>query len=387
MSPRRITVPALVLAAIGLALLLVGLFAAPNRAWFAYLDAWLFGTSIALGALIFGMIGHVSKASWMVMTRRPMESVAATLPVFALLFVPLAFGLGHIYPWAGHHAVDPALAHAIEHKKAWLNEPFFIVRTGVYFLVFCLVAGLLRGWSRENDERPSLVLVLRMRRLSGGALPVIALVLTWASFDWSMSLQPEWYSTMFGVYFFAGGFVGAIGLACVMMRFVRPQASPPVRLTPDQSQALGRVLFAMVIFWAYISYGQLLIYWIGNIPDEVSFYLKRVRGSWDAITYVIVFGHFVLPFFALLNRHLKRHSGVLALIGGWVFVFHYIDVYWQVLPVVDPAGVRPSWLDLAAALFIGGLSVAWIVRCYQAAPPLPLHSPELVKGLEYEAAV
>ena len=228
----------------GLAALAVGLHVDATRAWFAYLDAWLFGTSIAVGALLLLMTGHASKAGWMVVTRRPMESVAATLPLFALLFVPLAFGLDRVYPWAGHGPVDAALAHALDHKRVWLSKPFFVARTALYFLVLCVGSALLRAWSTENDGRPSPALVKKMRRLSGGGLPVVMLTLTWASFDWSMSLQPDWYSTMFGFYFFAGAFVGAVALACVMMYLMLRRASSPDLRAGARAGALrdGRLL-------------------------------------------------------------------------------------------------------------------------------------------------
>jgi hypothetical protein len=383
---RTLVVSSLGLAGAGLALLAVGLRIDSTRAWFAYLDAWLFGTSIAVGALLVTMTGHATKASWMVITRRPMESVAATLPLFALLFVPLAFGLDRVYPWADHGAAGAAVAQALDHKRVWLSKPLFVVRTALYFLVFCVTAALLRGWSTENDARHRPELVRRMRRLSGGGLPLVLLTLTWASFDWSMSLQPDWYSTIFGLYFIAGAYVGAIALACVMLPLVSPGRSHAA-FSPDLAQALGRVLFAMVVFWAYISFDQLLIYWIGDIPEEVSYFARRTAGSWTAVTYVIVLGHFVIPFFVLLNRRLKRHRAVLAAVGAWVFVMQFVDVYWQVLPVHDQAGARPHWLDLGAALLFGGLSCAWIVRRYGTAAPLPLHVPELAEGLGYEAAV
>jgi hypothetical protein len=391
MSSRRLISLSLVAALAGLVALIVGLSVDPTRAWYAYLVAWLFGVSVAIGALLVTMVGHAAKAGWMVMTRRPMESVAATLPILALLFVPIAFGLDRIYPWTAPStasaAADPARAVALDHERVWLNKPFFVTRAVVYFAVFCVVAGLLRAWSRENDVRPSPVLVRRMRKLSGAGLPLVGLTLTWASFDWSMSLQPAWSSTMFGIYFFAGSFVAAIALACVMLTVTRPRASNQARLSPDHAQALGRLLFAMVIFWAYISYGQLIVYWMGDIPDEVAYYLRRTTGSWTALTYALVVGHFVLPFFVLLNRHLKRHPDVLAIVGAWIFVMHFGDVYWQVLPVHDAAGMRPHWLDLGAALFVGGLSCAWVISRYGNASPLPLHVPELADGLDYEAAV
>ena len=387
MSARGVVWTSLAIAAAGLAALIAGLRIDVDRAWFAYLDAWLFGTSVALGALLFNMTGHAAKASWMVMTRRPLEAVADTLPLLAVLFIPLAFGLRHVYPWAAHGSVVMATEEAVDHKRIWLSQPFFIVRTAAYFLVFCAVAGLLRAWSLENDVRPNPALVRRMRRLSGAGLPLVGLTLTWASFDWSMSLQPEWYSTVFGFYFFAGSYVGAIALLCVMLHLSALRGRDRARMTPDHAQAIGRVLFAMTIFWAYVSFSQLLIYWIGDIPAEVSYFGKRTAGSWTAVTYVIVFGHFVVPFFVLLNRRLKRHMTVLAVVGGWVFVMHYVDVYWQVLPVLDASGVRPHWLDLGAVAFVGGLCCACVVRRYLTAAALPVQAPDLAEGLHYEAAV
>ena len=385
MTPRRFFALSLSLAALGLATLVVGLFVDPTRAWFAYLDAWIFGATLAAGALLLAMTGQASKAGWMVVLRRPMEAVAGSSPLFALLFVPLAFGLDRVYPWAAH-PIEFA-APAVGHKAVWLSRPFFVARTLFYFAVFGVVAGRLRAWSRENDVRPSAALVRRMRRLGGGGLPVIGLTLTWASFDWSMSLQPDWSSTMFGFYFFAGSYVGAIGLACVMTSVVRVPYPHGTLPTPDHAHALGRLLFAMIIFWAYVSFGQLLVYWIGDIPDEVSYFARRTAGSWTAVTYLLVFGHFVVPFFVLLNRRLKRRNRALAVAGGWIVAMHFVDVYWQVLPVHDVDGARPHWLDLGALFFVGGVSSAWVARAYRSAPALPSNVPELAEGLGYEAAL
>jgi hypothetical protein len=387
MSARRVVGASLLLAAVGLVLLAAGFSGDAGRAWFAYLNAWLFGTSIAAGALLLNMTGHAAKASWMVVTRRSTEAVADTLPLFALLFVPIAIGLGQLYPWAAHGAVDASVQRALDHKRIWLSRPFFVTRTAAYFLVLCVVSGLLRTWSKRHDVRPSLALVRRMRRLSGGGLPLVALTLTWAAFDWSMSLQPEWYSTVFGIYFFAGSYVGAIALVSVMLRILQRFGAERVPVTPDHAQALGRLLFAMVIFWAYIAFGQLLIYWIGDIPAEVSYFGRRTAGTWTWVTYLLVFGHFVVPFLVLLNRHLKRDTRALAAAGAWVFAMHFVDITWQVLPLHDAAGLRPQGSDLGAVLFVGGLSCAWIVRRYVTAAPLPLNAPELAEGLEYEAAV
>jgi hypothetical protein len=360
----------------GFALLVLGLLLDPRRTWFAYLAAWTFAVSVSIGALILLMTGHAAKASWMVVTRRLSESVAGVLPLNVLLFVPLCFALEQVYPW---------VLHPDAHKGRYLSTTFFVARSAGYFTVLLTIGALLRRWSRANDERPTMVRVHRMRALSGGGLPLVALTVTWASFDWTMSLQPEWSSTIFGLYFFAGAFVSAIALVGMMLSLVHLKSA--ARATADHGQALGRLLFAMIIFWAYMAFSQLLIYWIGDIPDEVTFYGVRTYRSWTAVTYLLACGHFVVPFFLLLNRRYKRRPDYLAAVSAWVFFMHYVDVYWLVLPVCDRLGFHPHWADLGAVLFLGGLSCAWIVRRYASAAPLPLYDPGLAEGLEYEAAL
>ena len=381
---NRVLAVSLGAAAVGFAALVFGLRGG-DRGWFAYLAAWTFATSLALGALLLLMVGHVAKAGWMVVTRRLAEAVASALPLCLLLFVPIALALSHLYPWARPETADsPSLRRAIAHTHAYLNPPFFVLRTAVYFAIFITIAALLASWSAKNDRAPSLALVLRMRRVSGGGLPLVALALTWASFDWIMSLEPDWSSTIFGMYFFAGSFVGAIALVAAVMGFVPGTRG---RVTADHAQALGRVLFAMIIFWAYMAFSQLLIYWIGDVPDEIEYYRLRTAGSWSGVTALLIFGHFFAPFGALLSRRRKRNLTFLASVAAWVLGMHFVDVYWIVLPNIDRTGVRTHWLDAAALLFVGGLFSAWVVRRYAALPPLPLHVPELDAGLDYEAAL
>jgi hypothetical protein len=374
---QRATVGALSGAALGALVLGAGLLFEPQRAWFAYLVAWTFGISVCIGALLLLMMGHTAKASWMVVTRRVTEAIVGGFPLYVVLFVPLCFGLAQLYPW---------VLHPDDHKKHYLNPPFFILRTAFYLATFLGVGTLLRRWSRQNDARPTMKRVQRMRALSGGGLPLVGLATTWASFDWTMSLQPGWSSTIFGLYFFAGAMVGAIALVSVTMNVARVHGRPPTPMTPDHAQALGRLLFGMVAFWAYMAFSQLLVYWMTDIPEEVTFYSTRVEGSWMAVAVLLVFGHFVVPFFALLGRHAKRRPAYLATVAVALLVMHFVDLYWLVLPLHDTAGVRPHWTDLGAVLLVGGLSCAWMVRCYFSAEPVPLHDPLLAEGLDYEAA-
>jgi hypothetical protein len=387
-TPGAVIAWSLVAAGLGLIVLVVGFLIEARDAWFSCLSAWTFGTTVCVGALLLLMIGHAAKATWMVVTRRLTEAIVDALPLYLLLFVPLVFGLAYLYPWAAHAKLgDLAMRQAIEHKRGYLNPPFFVARTVLYFASFITVGVLLRVWSKENDERPRVQLVHRMRRLSAATLPVVGLAFTWASFDWTMSLEPEWYSTIYGLYYFSGSFVAAIALVCMMLHLSRLRHLPQLPITGDHVYAVGRLLFAMVIFWAYMAFSQLLIYWIADIPEEVTFYRLRTTGSWNAVTYLLVFGHFVGPFFLLLNRQYKHRSGYVASVAAWVFLMHFVDIYWLVMPVHDPTGVHLRLADLGAILFAAGVSCAWIAHRYFTAAPLPRHGPDVVEGLNYEAAI
>jgi hypothetical protein len=378
MNRRRVVRASLSGAALGAVLLAIGLAVDPQRTWFAYLTVWTFGVTLCIGALLLLMAGHAAKASWMVITRRVTEAIVGALPLYVALFVPLVFGLGQLYPW---------VLHPDRHKRHYLNPPFFVGRALFYLVVFIAIGTLLRRWSLRNDARPDMRLVHRMRALSGGGLPLVGLTTTWASFDWIMSLQPGWSSTIFGLYFFAGAFVGAIALVVLMLYVARRWSGhPPLPVTADHAQALGRLLLGMVAFWAYMAFSQLLIYWIADLPEEITFYARRMVGSWSTVTWLLIVGHFGLPFFALLNGRWKRHLGYLAVVAGWMLVMHFVDLTWLVLPLYDTTGVRPHWVDLGALLLVGGLSCAWIVRSYFAVAPVPVHDPDLAEGLDYEAA-
>ncbi|MCL2448885.1 MAG: hypothetical protein FWD17_08060 [Polyangiaceae bacterium] len=384
--PHGLVRRSLVCAGVGLIGLLFGWLLDPRRASFALLGAWTFGVSLGLGALLLLMVDHVAKGRWTIVIRRPVEAIVAALPLYAALFVVLALNLPRLYPWAADpRTLDAGLAESIARKRAYLDPAFFVIRSAIYFAVFLAVGGLLRRWSRQNDTEPKAQRVAAMRRLSAGALPVVALAITWAAFDWTMSLEPDWSSTIFGLYVFAGSFTGAIALVAIVMWKIRAHGGAAAVATPDHAQALGRLLFAMVIFWAYMAFSQLLIYWIADLPDEVSFYARRSTGSWVAVDVVLVVGHFALPFLALLSRPLKRRWDLLAGVSAWLLVMHYVDVYWLVMPAIDVTGARPHWLDIAALLFVGGASAAWAALVYERSPPLPRHAPELASGLDYEA--
>ena len=224
----------------------------------------------------------------------------------------------------------------------------------------------------------------RLRRLAGPALIVLALTQTFASIDWIMSLTPHWYSTMFGVYFFAGSFVGFIALLSVVTVAMRSAGLLETVVSAEHLHDVGKFLFAFTAFWAYIAFSQFFLVWYANMPEETIWYKARLEGSWKMVSIFLMAGHFGAPFLYLMGRSVKRKGATLALGGAWLLAMHFVDIYWQVMPTLHPEGVRPSALDVAALVTVGGCFVAaasWLLR-RQAL--VPVRDPRLAESLAFE---
>ncbi len=370
--------------AVGLLLCLLGAWIDPRQAAFSYLAAFACWLALALGALIMVMIAHCTGASWFVMMRRVTESVAATLPLLALLFIPILFALPELYPWARPLAsLSDEVREAVAAKAGYFSTTFFIVRAVIYFAIWIGVSHFLHAWSVRRDRTPDPALVHRQRVLAAVGLPPVAFALTFASFDWVMSLAPQWISTMFGVYYFAGGIVAALGLVAVLDLALERAGVLAGEITPSHYHALGKLLLTFVIFWGYVAYAQYFIIWIADVPAEAGWYAPRLRGSWGVVAGAIALGRFALPFLALLSWQLKRRGASLAAVGGWLVLFHCLDLYWLVLPALHPRGVSLHWLDLAAFAGVGGAALAFGCRRFLAHAPTPQDDPLGAVGLEF----
>jgi hypothetical protein len=362
------------LGAIGIA---IGFVVAPTQAAFAYLTAWTYALSIALGALIFLMIGHAVGARWTVMFQRFTEAITGALPVLAVLFVPIALGLPILYPWAAPaRGLDPEVAAKLAHKAPYLNPTFWIVRAAFFFAVWIAIGELLAHWGRRFAHG-------RARALSAAGLPAIGLTLTFAAFDWLMSLTPLWYSTIFGLLYFSGGFVAALALIAIVAYAARRVPAVATHVRASHTGALGRLMFAFLVFWAYMELSQGLITWIANKPDEVPWYVARGAGAWGDVFTVLVIGHFALPFFGLLSKALKRRPAVLAIAGAWLVVMHYVDVYWLVMPTLHRV-LAIHWLDFAAPCGVLGVTVA--IAAARARVPLAIDDPNFAAAAVYEGS-
>src|SRR5918996_149327 len=356
----------------------------PRQFFFSWLVSFLFFLSLAVGALLFVPIQYAAQGGWGIVLRRIGETTFATIPVMAALFLPVALGLHDLYEWS--HADAVANDALLRWKAPYLNVPFFLIRAALYFGIWSFIALLYYRGSRGQDVTGDPGVSVRLRRCAGPAIMVLALTQTFASVDWIMSLTPHWYSTMMGVYFFAGSFVGFIALLSVLAAAMRRAGLLDAIVTVEHLHDIGKFLFAFTAFWAYISFSQFFLIWYGNLPEETIWYRERMEGSWMTVSLFLMAGHFAAPVFFLLGRAVKRRGSTLAIGGAWLLAMHFLDLYWQVMPTLHPDGIRPSVLDLAALVAVGGCFVAaasWLMR-RQAL--VPLRDPRLAESLAFENA-
>ena len=366
---------------LGVIVLVAGLIGSPAQFYRSYLWAYIFCLGITLGSLAWLMLQHLTGGAWGVVIRRPAEAAARTLPLLTLLFVPLIFGISSLYPWA--HADVVAKDAILKHKQIYLNVPFFLVRAAAIFAGWNLLSWLLNKWSAMEDREGPAVPQRQMPRISSVGLIFWAFSVTFLSIDWVMSLDAHWFSTMFGLLFMIGqGLSGMAFLITVMVLLSQTRPMSEV-LTPRHLHDLGKFMLASVMVWAYFSFSQWLIIWAGNLPEEIPWYLERLRGGWQYVALILIFGHFALPFALLLSRDLKRNFKLLRSIAIFVLCMRVVDVYWLVTPDASKSGLAVSWVDLAALIGLGGIWLAFFFRQLEKRPLMPINSPDLVETLEH----
>jgi hypothetical protein len=351
----------------------------------SYLVSFAFFLSLSLGALFFVLITMISRAGWSVSVRRLAEAFASNLVLpLPVLFLPLAAGIGTLYPWSRPEVVthEPLL----QGKTAWLNVPFFLARTAVCLLVWAALAGWFWRTSTRQDRTGDPRLTVRMEKASGPALVLFALTVTVFSFDHLMSLDPTWYSTIFGVYVFSGSALGFLAFLVVAAWAAQKAGLLGEAVHVEHYHDLGKLVFGFVVFWAYIGFSQYMLIWYANLPEEVPWYLRRQTGPWMWVSLLLLFGHFLLPFFLLVGRWGKRRPGVLAAASLWLLLVQWVDLYWIVMPEWSRERVPLSVMDLATWAGVGGIWVAAAVRRLGAVPLVPLKDPRLSESLGYENA-
>jgi len=376
---RRLPLVAGVIGALGIAGVLALGSGQPQQMYAAWLVAFLFFLSLALGSLYFVLIHYSVQAGWGIAVRRLAEIGASTIPLFALLFVPIVLGMRSLYPWTVPGAADhdPLLRW----KAPFLNPGFFLTRAGLYFAIWSILALVWARASRRQDATGDLAISERLRRFSGPALLLLALTQTFASFDWIMSLTPAWYSTIFGVYFFAGAFVSAAALLSLVVVLLRGAGLLREVIGVGHLHDLGKLVFAFSCFWAYIAFSQFFLIWYGNIPEETIWYRARQDGSWKTASVILAVGHFIVPFFFFMGRTMKRRPFTLALGAAWVLLMHLLDIHWLVMPTLRKGVATPSPLEIVALLGVGGIVVAAVGWMMRRQPLVPLKYPRLPESL------
>jgi hypothetical protein len=354
----------------------------PKRWLYSYLTAFVFATTISLGSLAWLMLQHLTRAVWSVVLRRTIENLTRPLNWLVLGFVPIALHLSKIYQWAdpARLSSDPALRR----KAVWLDPAFFNIRAAVYLASWAVLSTLLLRISARQDRTADRRSKGRMRATSACGLVLVGLTSSYAGFDWLMSLDPHWTSAMYGVYVWAGSLVSSLAALILVTLSLRRSGRLGRAVTIEHLHDLGKLLFAFVVFWAYIAFAQYFLIWNANLPEETRWYITRRSGTWNTLSWALCFGHFVVPFLLLLFRSIRREPFWLGFLAAWVLVFHYLDIYWLVMPVLDPEGVRLDWLDvylLAAFVLACGASIA---HACGSRPPIPIGEPDLSASIAFQ---
>lgn len=381
---KRGQVAALIIGVVACFAAAAGVFSNTKQFFFSYLFAWLFWIGLSLGCMVVTMIHHLTGGRWGYPSRRFLEAGFCTLPVMIVLFIPICFGLRYLFPWK-----DPAevASDTVLHgRHGYLNTAGFIIRAVIFFAVVIWMCTGLRRNSLAQDLTGDAEPTRRARAISGPGVVIYVLLATVVYVDWVLSLEKHWYSTMFPIIIVIGQILGAYAFAILMVSAFRNEPPLISVLNKTHYHHLGTLLFTFVLFWTYISFGQLLIIYSGDLPDEIGWYRHRIATSWKVILAAIALFHFFLPFFLLLFRTVKKHVAGLTSLAALVFVMRIVDVYWLVMPALNEKGARPSWMDFATVIGIGGLWFAFFVTRLSRAPLIPRHDPGIQFAFVYAPA-
>lgn len=360
----------------GLVLTAIGLFISRDQFFRSYLWAFLFWFGVGLGCLPLLMLYHLVGGSWGFTIRRIVESGTRTLPLMAVLFIPVLVGVHYLYEWSRPEIV--AQSEMLAQKRVYLNTPFWAARAVVYFAIWLFYAHRLTRLSAMEDATGDATLAFRFQRWSASGLVVYGLTVTFAMFDWAMSLEPNWYSSIYGLLWIVNQALSALAFSIVAVALLSNQ--PPISrvAAADTLHDLGNLLFAFVMLWAYLSFAQLLIIWSGNLPEEIHWYLSRLDHGWQWVAALLLAFHFAAPFFLLLARFNKRFPQRLAGIALLVLLMRAVDTFWMITPAFYHDGITIHWLDLFAWIGIGGVWIAVFAGALRSVPLLPLHDANAV---------
>jgi len=324
------------------------------------------------------MIRHLTGGGWGMVIRRVLGAAMRTLPLMALLFLPILLAVPRLYPWAMPLASvteEHVRRHLEEHSfitADYLNYRGFIIRAVVYFVIWYVMLFLLSKWSAQQNQPPVRDNSPRFKALSGPGLIILAFTLSFAAIDWVMSLDPSWISTIYGLLFVAGALLTGLCIAVVFERILFHYKPMSVLLRPNFVHDHGNFMLTFIMLWAYFAFSQLLIIWSGNLPDEISWYYRRLNGGWGAVGLFLAIFHFAVPFAMLLSRPFKRDITRLVWLAAWLLCMHHIDLFWIIEPSFSKT-LTVTWADILVPIAMGGLWLAYYCRNLSSLPLLPAY--------------
>lgn len=370
---------------IGLFALLAGyMFIDKEQALRSYLIGFIFWVGLGIGSLGLLILQHITGGAWGVVIRRIVEAGARTLlPWGLVLALPIIFSVPILYhEW---HAFDPA-DEILARKAPYLNQTFFIIRTVAYFLLWGGIAYLLTSWSKKQDETGDWKLLKKMTHFSGPIMVLFVLLVTFASVDWVMSLDPHWFSTIWGLLFLIGWALSTMAFIITLLTWLSGREPMKHVLGPRHFHDLGKLMLAFTMVWAYFNLSQYLIIWSGNLPEETTWYLTRSKGGWEYVGVVLIFFHFAFPFILLLSRDIKRNFRYISLIAVFIMIIRFVDLFYLIAPnpTMDHlTGFHVSWMDFVAPFAVGGLWLWWFFGELKRRPMMPPKDPFLESAIEH----
>jgi len=367
-----------VIAVVALVLCVVGALVNPHQFSYSWLFAFAFFFTLCVGCFFWIIVHYATDAEWTVVVRRQLENIAVLLGVLAIFFVPILLLRRHLYAWM---VIPPGHEANLDSKRAYLNFGFFLIRAIVFFGFFIVASQLLRRFSVRQDKDGNPQFTIWLRRVSFASLPLFALCLTFGAYDWMLSLNYRWFSTMFGVYIFAGAAGSSMALLVLVITALRQAGYLKEVVTVEHYHIMGKWMLAFCVFWAYIGFGQYMLIWYANMPEETQFFLTRNTQSWWALSMLLVIGRFFVPFAILLLRSIKKHPHQLSILAAWMLLMQMLDMYLVVLPALHGTGVHISIWDLLSLIAIGATLAFTYLRLVSRSSLFPVRDPRLIESL------
>lgn len=378
----------LMLGVAGAALMVVGLLVDREQFFVSYLVGWVFCLSIAIGALFFVLIQHLTQARWSVVVRRIAESLIWSFPLLALLAIPIFLGMHDIFHWTHADVMDPTDSHfdaILKGKQGYLNVPFFLGRAAFYFVSWTATSFMLYRSSLKQDLDADPSIPVTQRKVSAVGLLLASITVAFASYDFVMSVDPHWFSTIFGVYFFAASFWTAHAVIALVAILLQRNNGLVDVVTDEHYHDLGKMMFGFTVFWTYIAFSQYMLIWFGNLPEETVWYRHRLEHGWETHSAILLLCHFVIPFWVLLSQKAKRNRTIMAGAAVWFLVMNWFDMHWLIMPAHHPDQAGIHWISLASVVGLFGLFAAAVMYRLSRHSLVPQNDPFLAKSVTFHA--